>query len=76
MRSRSGRRSSAGAASTSRCFIALSRSRGSEKSVITVYGTQFSFMPGTDGAATTVYAGEYANPQEGRRLWLSATVDF
>lgn len=33
------------------------------------------YLPYRSGA-TTVYAGEYANPQEGRRLWLSATVDF
>ncbi|NML06940.1 TonB-dependent receptor [Sphingomonas sp. G-3-2-10] len=34
-----------------------------------------SYLPYRSGA-TTVYAAEYANNQEGRRLWLSATVDF
>ena len=33
------------------------------------------YLPYQSGA-TTVYAAEFANPQEGRRLWLSATVDF
>jgi outer membrane receptor for ferrienterochelin and colicins len=33
------------------------------------------YLPYASGV-TTVYAGEYANPQEGRRLWLSAAVDF
>lgn len=32
-------------------------------------------LPYANGAATA-YAAEYANLQEGRRLWLSATVDF
>ncbi|MDF7777035.1 TonB-dependent receptor [Sphingomonas sp. AOB5] len=33
------------------------------------------YLPYQSGA-TTVYAAEYANNQEGRRLWLSATIDF
>jgi outer membrane receptor for ferrienterochelin and colicins len=33
------------------------------------------YLPYQSGV-TTVYAAEYANLQEGRRLWLSATVDF
>ncbi len=34
-----------------------------------------NYLPYQSGA-TTVYASEYANNQEGRRLWLSATIDF
>lgn len=33
------------------------------------------YLPYRSGAST-VYAAEYANLQEGRRLWLSASVDF
>ncbi|MES2989595.1 MAG: TonB-dependent receptor [Pseudomonadota bacterium] len=44
--------------------------------VFNLLNTDFvRYLPYRSGA-TTVYAGEYANHQEGRRLWLSATVDF
>ncbi|RYY26472.1 MAG: TonB-dependent receptor [Sphingomonadales bacterium] len=44
--------------------------------IYNVLNTDFvRYLPYRSGAST-VYAGEYANNQEGRRLWLSATVDF
>lgn len=44
--------------------------------VYNVLDTDFvRYLPYASGN-TTVYAAEYANNQEGRRLWLSATVDF
>nr|WP_232455571.1 TonB-dependent receptor [Sphingomonas sp. KC8] len=33
------------------------------------------YLPHPSGATTT-YSSEYSNNQEGRRLWISATVDF
>lgn len=45
-------------------------------SIYNVLDTDFvRYLPYASGAST-VYAAEYANNQEGRRLWLSATVDF
>lgn len=45
-------------------------------SIYNLLDTDFvRYLPYASGAAT-VYAAEYANNQEGRRLWLSATVDF
>jgi len=44
--------------------------------VYNIFDTDFvRYLPYASGN-TTVYAAEYANNQEGRRLWLSATVDF
>lgn len=44
--------------------------------VFNIFDTDFvRYLPYASGN-TTVYAAEYANNQEGRRLWLSATVDF
>ncbi|WCM26977.1 TonB-dependent receptor [Sphingomonas sp. QA11] len=56
--------------------LQVSRQFRLSASIYNLLDTDFvRYLPYRSGA-NTVYAAEYANLQEGRRLWLSATVDF